>query len=571
MNDNQVHYEVFCRRKSTSSWTLDLATEDRAGALKSAEEMLTQGRAVAVKVTKETLDAETREFKTVTILTKGEAEKKITKAPVENLDPMCVSPAELYTAHARDRIGRLLEGFLARNRATPFELLHRPDLIERLDAAGMDLQHAIQKIAVPEAAARNVRVHEMMRNFQRLAQSAIERVLKDARKGAFPDLKTMSLAEAAERVVFDPERHYRLGGAVAGHLAQAKSWKDKVDLILDLADAAPQSPAARVLAFQVLEQPLAEILGARAGMADLLGGDLDLGGSLAAMTRLAAADTVEALVRIEPTVAKVMPPLEGAAARLANWLEGPYFVHVRGAIVRRVIQELQGPRRLRPADAAGEIDILRALAMSLTAAAGKAISVEEVKDAFIARSQLLVRSDFIEAYLGVTKRRPALAEVQALLWLAENVTGASNRRQANRWVASNVGALRFETELRSSQEPPINKLAALAALQRAILTAMPLEEAQPIAARIGEVGGLVEGDAHVVAGLARPSNAPINRLTLLLRFAMGDAAPLGPAAERAKLEATKLMRLHETRQALAEAPEALERIRTLAHSAGMAA
>lgn len=571
MEHNQVHFEVFARRKSGSPWSLELATEDRAGALKAAEEMLTQGRAVGIKVTKETLDAETREFKSVTILNKGEVDRKPAKAPRENLEPLCVSPQDLYSGHARDRIGRLLEGFLARHRATPFELMHRPDLAERLDASGMDLQHAIQKIAIPEAAARAVSVHELIRNFQRLAQAAIERIMRDGRKGVFPALDKEGFAVAAERLTNDPERHYRLGGAVAVSIGRATSWKDKVARLLDLADAAPQAPAARALAFQVLEQPLAEILGARAGVADLLGADLDLGGLLAALTRLAAADSVEALVRIEPTVARVMPPLHDVAARLANWLEGPHFASVRTAIIRRVMQELSGPRRLRPTDASAEIDLLRALAMSLTAAAGRSLTVEEVQDAFIARSQLLVRSDFVEAYLGGL-RRPALAEVKALMWLAENVTGVANKRQANRWIAANVGALRFETEIRASPETPMTKLASLAALQRAVLNAgLAPEDCAPIAAKIGEVGGLVEADHRVVNGLARGAGPPVSRLTLLLRFATGDAAPLGPAADRARLEATKLMRLAETRMALAGEPEALDRVRALAQTAGMAA
>ena len=571
MYNDQVHFEVFARRKATASWSLELATEDRAGALKAAEEMLAQGRAVAVKVTKETLDPETREFKTVSILNKGEPERKAAKAPRENLDPLCTSPQDLYSGHARERIGRLLEGFLARNRATPFELMHRPDLVEKLDAAGMDLQHAIQKVAIPEAAARAVSVHELIRNFQRLAQAAIDRVLKDGRKGMFPDLNKDGFAAVAERLGDDSDRHYRLSGAVASAISKGRTWKDKVGLLLDLADAAPQTPAPRVLAFQVLEQPLAEILGSRAGMAELLGADLDLGGLLAAMTRLAAAESVEALARMEQTVARVMPPLDGVAARLANWLEGPYFATVRAAIFRRVMQELSGPRRLRPSDAAAEIDILRALAMSLTAAAGRSLSAEEVQEAFITRSAMLVRSDFVEAYLG-DRRRPALAEVQALMWLAENVTGTANKRQANRWIASNVSALRFETEIRNAPGSPLTKLAQLAALQRSVLTAgLAGEDSAPIAAKIGEVGGLVEADSHLLASMARGGGSPVNRLTLLLRLAGGDAAPLGPAADRARLEATKLMRLPETRMALAMAPDALEQVRSLAQSAGMAA
>jgi hypothetical protein len=566
----QIHFELFARRRHGSTWTLELATEDRANALASAEEMLAESRAVAVKVTKETLDPETREFASVVILSKGEPEPVKAKKPREDIEPLCVSPQDLYTFHARERIGRLLDAWLARNRATPFELLHRADLIEKLDASGLELQHAIQKVAIPEAQARGVGVHEIIRTFQRLVQSAIDRVLRDARKGALPQIDTESFAEVAERLVNDPDRCYLLGAAVARAIGDASSWREKVSRLLDLADAAPTEPTARALALHVLQEPLAEVLGSRAGLAELLGERLDLGSALAAMTRLAAADCVEALVAAEPAVARAMPPLEGAAARLANWLDGPHFESVRAAIAKRVLQELTGPRRLRQADPEGEIIILRALAMALTAAAGRILTLEDVQNAFIERSKMLVRADFIEAYIGAD--RSPQGEVEALLWLAENVTGAANKRQACRWISAVVGALKFETAVRAAPEPAAAKLTTLAELQRSVIRAgfVP-EDGGPIAARIGEVGGLVEADARLTVQLAR-SGAPVaSRLTVLLRLATGEAAPAGPAADRAKAEVMKLMRSGETRAELGRSPEALTRVRGLMQAAGLAA
>ncbi|MBV9511075.1 MAG: hypothetical protein JO303_12430, partial [Caulobacteraceae bacterium] len=195
MDREQVHFEVYVRKKASASWALEFATESRSRALEEAEALLAEKRAVAVKVTKETLDPETREFKMVVLLTKGEADRDRGKKVQKDFEPLCVSPQDLYTGHARDRIGRLLEGWLSRNRVTPFELLHRADLIERLEAAGMDLQHAIQKIAIPEAQASGVSVHEVIRTFQRLAQAAMDRVLKDARRGAFPKVDAHNFGE----------------------------------------------------------------------------------------------------------------------------------------------------------------------------------------------------------------------------------------------------------------------------------------------------------------------------------------------------------------------------------------
>jgi hypothetical protein len=361
MDDAQVHFEVMARRQHGGSWALQLATEDRARAIETAEEMLADGRCVAVKVSKETLDPHTREFKTVTILNKGAPDQGKPKPVREDIEPLCVSPQDLYTVHARDVIGRLLEGWLARHNATAFELLHSVALIEKLEASGMDLQHAVQKVAIPEAQARGIGVHEIMRSFHRLVQSAIDRVVKDGRKNVLPRLDAKTFASVAERLVGGPEARYLLGAGVAGFMAGGTSWPEKVNRLLDLADAAPQTPAARALAFQVLEEPLSEILGGRAALMQLLGQGLDLGASLAAMTRLAASAAVESLVNIDASVAVMMPPITGAAARLANWLDGPHFSKVRTAVARRVLDELTGPKRLRPADPEAEIALLGGL------------------------------------------------------------------------------------------------------------------------------------------------------------------------------------------------------------------
>jgi hypothetical protein len=570
MDDALVHYEVMARRQQGAPWTLQLATEERARALETAEEMLADGRCVAVKVTKETLDGDTREFKTVTILNKGAPDAAKPKKVREDLEPLCVSPQDLYTMHARETIGRLLEGWLARQKVTPFELLHRADLVEKIDAAGMDLQHAIQKVAIPEAHARGIGVHEIMRSFHKLAQSAIDRVLKDAKNGVLPKLDTTTFASMAERLADHPERHYLLGAGVAGYVAAATSWPEKVNRLLDLADAAPRSPNARALAFHVLEEPMSEVLGGRGALIELLGDGLDLGGALAAMTRLAASDAVEAMINIDATVGAMMPPITGAAARLANWLDGAHFARVRTAIARRVLEELTGLRRLRPADAEGEITLLRALAMALTAAAGRIMTLEEVQEAFIARSRLLVRSDFIESLLGAD--RSALDEVQSLMFLAENIVGKANKREAARWVAANIGSLRFETELCHGDDSASSRLSALAHLQRQVSAAgfVP-EDSGPILTQIGLVGGKVEASANLVAALGRAEAPVVKRLTALLKLASGQSAPVGPAADRAKAEAIKLMRAPQTREVLAKSPEGLEQVRSLMQTAGLAA
>jgi hypothetical protein len=565
----RVHYEVFGCRRRGSPWTLETATEDRAAALRMAEDMIADGFSAA-KVTKETLDEDTRAFASLVILQLGavEAGKRVRER--EDLEPLCVQPQDLYTVHARERIGQLLQGWLERNKVTPFELLHRPDLVERLEASGGDLQHAVQKIAVPEAQERGMTVHELIRNFHGLIERAIARLLKDHRRGALVDLSRESFGAAAQRLQNEGDGGYYLGAGVAGLLAQAESWSDKIRLLLDLADGAPEGPAGK-FALAVLEQPLAEILGAKPGLGDLIGANLDLGAELAAMTRLAAGDAVDMLIRIEPSVAKVMPPLEPTAQRLCRWIGGEGFEQVRMALGKRILREISGPRRLRPEDATGEIEILRGLAMSLTAAAGKLLPLNEVQAAFSTRSRALVAGDFVEAYLG--RDRTPFEEAQAMVWLTENVIGATNKRHASRWLAGVVSALRFENDVcRSDGESPAARLAKLADLQRQVgRCGLAPEDAVDVQAKLGELGGQIEAEAKLVANLARAAASPVNRLAALLRLASGESAPLGPAADRARSEALKLAKDPDTRAQLAAAPEQLESMRGLFQQAGLAA
>lgn len=564
-----VHYELYVRRKMNAPWTLDCASEDRDRLLELAEEALAEHRAIGVRITKEVMDPDGC-FRSFVVHAAGEtSEVKAPKTRPEAAAPPCVGPADLYTLPARETLARLLEGWLKREGVTVFELLHRPDLAEALDASGEELQHAIQKISVPEAQHRGVSTHEMLRAFRKLADDAIARVIKDGRRKAFPYV-AMGYDDAAEKLADHPEGRYLLGGGVAAHLASAATWRAKASRLMDLAEQAPGVGRARALALAVVEQPLAEILGSRGGVADLVGANLDLGGSLAVLTRLAAGPECRVMGARDEAFQQVLPPLSGEAERLAKLLELDAFEGVRAAAARRVLTELTGPRRLRPSDTEGEIALLRALAIALTASAGRLLPLEDVQAAFVERSKRIVAADFVEAFLAGCGT--ALAESQALLRLTENVAGGINKRACARWLAAVVSSLRFERELRSAPESPLSRLAALAELQRGLATSqIPEPDRGVIAARIGEVGALLESDCGLCAALARANGPDVTRLTALLRLAAGEAAPLGPAADRAKAEAMKLLRDPAVRQHLAAQPEALGAVRGLMSGAGLAA
>jgi len=569
-----IHYEVYVRKTALSSWTLLVASENRKQALETAEDHLNDRLAVAVRVTKETMDPETMEFSSLTILDLGAPEPKPKKKPAETAPrPACSAPAELYSPHARALIGRVLEDWLRRQGVTAFELLHRPDLAERLEASGVEMQHAIQKVAVPESQASGQDLHGLMRHYQRLAEATIARLLKAGRGGQFPDLSERSVADLAHRLGGSPDRAFIMGGAVAGALRDARGARERLDALMDLIDAAPAEGPPRALVVVAVEQIAAEMLASRANLAEILGPSLDHGSNLAAVVRMIAPNEVEALLARDPRMALMTPRIEGPASRLALRLAAGEFPLLSAALGRMVLRELSSTRRLRPNDPEGEIDILRVLAMTLTAASGRLLSLDEVQTAFVDRSKALVTADFVAAY--VKDCPTVLAEAELLTRLCENVTGGANKRAAARWLSACITSLRFESEMRQTgpgKPPASQKLAVLARLQRSVRSAQLGElDQRQIQEAIGVLGGTLEAEAGLVQQIARASVGPLQKLTALLRLATGEAAPQGPAADRARTEAIRLLRAPEVRTEMDASPEGRTTLVQLMRTAGLAA
>ena len=566
-----VHYELYHRKTPPAPWTLLIATEDRKHAIEQAEEILKDQRAVAVRVTKETLDPDTMEFSSITVMTRGApepAKKRLVSA--DDSRPNCNAPADLYAPHARELLGRVLEDWLMRQGATPFELLHRPDLVERLEASGVELQHAIQKVAIPESQATGQATHELVRHYQRLAEKAMERVIAAGRAQTFADLEHRSLADVAHRLAGSADRAFVIGGTIAGALKGVRGARPRLDKLMDLADRAPMDGPPRALVMVALEQMVSELLAARTSLAEVLGPSLDQGGSLAAVVRMVAPREIDALIAHDPRMALLMPVVDGPAARLGERLAAGEYPILASSLARMVLRELMGPRRLRPSDAAGEIDILRTLAMALTATAGRLLTLDEVQSAFVERSRSLITADFVAAY--VSGCDTVLCEAEQLSRLCENVTGAANKRSAARWMLACVNSLRFESEMRGSGPVATQKLQTLAGLQRAVrASALGEHDEVQICAAVGVVGGTVEAEAKLCAQIARAGVPVPRKLAMLLRLAAGETGPTGPCAERAKAEAVRLFRTPETRATLGADPQSLGALKGLMQAAGLAA
>lgn len=572
MSHHQVHYELFTRRTPQAPWVLEMAGESRESVTLTAEELLKNGRA-AVRVTKETLDPETGEYRSLTLLDKGVSapQKKVRLPPAT--DTVCVSPQDLYSTHSREKISRLLEDWLRLQGVTAFELLHRPDLAERLEASGGELLHVAQKLSVPESHETGQDLHELMRRWSGLIDRACTRLIQDGRKGLFPVMTPENVLALIDKLHDHPERAYIFGGALAETLKGQRRPSTKLEILLSYAKlitAYLEAHADREWALQVIEIPVTEIFALRASLNDILGQETDLGDAMAVMTRMAAGREVALIARGDARVARLMPPLQGVLGGYHDLIHNGHMSHLSLHISKRLVEELKSPRRLRPNDPESEIDTLRALALCMTAAGKDEAQRDDIKEGFVERSKRLVSAEFVTSLLE-TADTPA-EEADRLIWLCENMVGAANKRQAARWLTQIVGAAKFERHMRENSQSTAQRLLVLAQMQGRIAAAALVEQdCEEVSRKLGEIGSQIATDVKLLAHILRGGTSAMQKFSMLLSFAAGQSAPFGPLGEQAKAEVMKMMRDPAMRSGLSAQPAVLAQLRPMMQAAGVLA
>ncbi len=171
---NQIHYEVFRRAGAKGGWIMHDVRNGRDDAIQMAQDLMAGEKVTGVKVVKETYNDDTGDFMSLKIFEDGHNQVKVdVKAEDAPHALPCFKPDDLYSYHARATIARLLSDFLARCKITVTELLHRGDMLEKLEATGTLYQHAIQKIAVAQAASTNISVQQIVKSLNELATQSV--------------------------------------------------------------------------------------------------------------------------------------------------------------------------------------------------------------------------------------------------------------------------------------------------------------------------------------------------------------------------------------------------------------
>ena len=516
----QVHFEVFRRAGAKGGWSLHEVVGERDRAMTMAKEMMASENATGVKVVKETYDDETGDYLSLKIFEDGHNQMKLAPAQEEAPQSLpCFKPDDLYTYHARQTMMRLLGDFLARNKVTITELIHRADLLDKLEATGTLYQHAVQKIAVAQAASGTVPVQQIVKNLTELTTQATQRVYRDQRKGAFPNPRSDQFAELAAKLAGQGDAAYLFNGALARHLKDTQGWNEKILALIEILGFAPDSGDPHTLVLSSIDAVMAEALSASTALHELLGPSENLA---EALTRL-----------VELFLGKIAGgDAKGGLVALSARFAADELPEARTAIAGRIVAEFKSPKRLRPDSLVEELKALRRLANRVVYGVGKFLSHEDLITAFTLRSKRLVTQETLSHYINDCAPDE---KIERLLFVEENIIGIENKRQLAGFVIPVLNTAAFENFFQDPKVPVLQRLQRLAQLQMRVRRASFVDvQQEEIAGRMDRLAYDVAGRAKLFENLEAKNQNPVAKATTLLKLAMGGFFTEGTLAARAR-------------------------------------
>ena len=515
----QIHYEIFRRSGAKGAWTLHDVRDGRDSAIELARGLMAAEKATGVKVVKETYNDDTGDYLTLKIFEEGHNQVAVPAAQEETPHALpCFKPEDLYSYHARATIRRLMPDFLARNKITVTELIHRADMLEKLEATGTLFQHAVQKVAVAQAASTTTSVQQIVKSLNELTNQAIQRVYRDQKKGLFPSPAAGQFAELAKKLAPQGDASYIFNAALSNHLKDARGWDEKVQLLLTIMESAPAEDAPRKLVLSSIDAILAEAMGGSAALTELMGPAEILADSLGKL--------IELFLGQAPKDAK------GGLAMLTHHFAKDDLPEARTAVAERIVAEFKSTKRLVPDSLVEELKALRRLANKVVLGVGKYLSHEDLVAAFTLRSKRLVTQETLSSHIDGAQPDE---KIERLLFVEENVIGAENKRQLAGFVLPVVNSAPFENHFSNPKLPVMQRLQRLAFLQGKVRRSNFIEEQRlEISDKMDRIAVGAAGAAKLFESIEARSPNHVEKAQTLLKLALGGCFTEGALSGKAR-------------------------------------
>jgi hypothetical protein len=413
---------------------------------------------------------------------------------------------------------RLLGDFLARNKITITELIHRADMLEKFEATGTAYQHAIQKVAVAQASSTKTPVQQIIKSLNELTTQAIHRVYRDQRAGLFPNPEPSKIAELACQLHAQPNAAYLFNGALARLLAEVKGWDEKVLMLITVMEQAPEEQGPRNLVMASIDAVMAEVLSGSAALHELIGGAENLGQALLRLVSL--------------FLGKPTADARSGLLALTGHFAADTLPNSRTAVANRLVAEFKSNKRLCPESMVDELKTLRVIANSIVLGVGKYLSHEDLIAAFTLRSKRLVTAEGLGRHIGDA---PADEKLEALLFVEENIIGAENKRQLAKFLMPVLTSAAFDAQFSNPKVPVLTRLQRLAQLQARVLRSGFIDVTRgELAAKLDFIAARIEANGRVLEAIEARNTSHVEKAQALLRLATGGVLTEGTLSARAR-------------------------------------
>ncbi len=362
----------------------------------------------------------------------------------------CSKVEDLYAPPAKRILARLLPDFLIKHKLTATELLHRAEMLHRVESTGTMLQFVVQQVAVARASSENRPVQEIIREFNKLVDGVIAKVHNAKRAELFVETPANKFGAIARKLTKHPDGLILLNSALYLHLRDAKTWNEKTLRLLSILQAGRTEGG--VLLCGAVDTIIGEILATPAALADLIGSRNTFGDSLIALLHYFLNMKEEAQMidgEALPQLAQLLPSLPLSRAAMAG----------------QIIDQIYSLERLREDSLDNEMRMFRDVATLVRSGIGDALKSEDANAALELRSKRFVTSDSV-----VTGLSNSVLPDEKLDWLffAEDcVCGERNKQILAENAIRIAMADSFKTRFQVSSLPLSRRLQRLVALSKA--------------------------------------------------------------------------------------------------------
>lgn len=516
---DEVHYETFRQQQPKGSWVLEGVNAKRDDAIKLAEALVARRRAAGARVVKQAYDPKTSDFLSLTIFETGARslalDPKAEDAPTARV---CQAPEDFYTPEARSVVARLLSDYLARQRLTAGELMHRADALKQFEATDAAFQHAVQRIAVVQSAGSDTPVQDIIKRLNALVIAAMHQVYRDAEQGRFVEAGIDNIGELATSFAGAEDGSYLFNAALARYLKPAGSWDGKLSRLTAALDKAPASGDGRTLLCECVDAMIEEVVGSPAALAELLGGRDNMNAALQVLIELF----------LGHAAAGAQP---GVAALAAHFAKGA-LPRARRAVAQRILAELKSTRRLVPTSVLDEIKALRRIAARLMGGVGPFLDPEDLAAAFTLRGRRVVTRQALDQALDGAANPDE--KLERLFFVLHNVIGAENKRALAAYLTPFLSGGSFEGHYLAAHPSPATVLKRLAEHQARVMRAgFSAEQCDDIASLFDRLAVQVENRSGYFKSAEAKSRDTVEKALFYLNLCRG-AVTQGRLAQRAR-------------------------------------